>query len=268
MHNAALVDMALIDARFTAWRYDAVDVPPEELPAALSRLRLDGYLGLNLTVPHKVEAMPHIAKVDPSAKRLGAVNTLRASPGGWEGFNTDGYGLSHAIREELGLRYGAEPVILLGAGGAARAAAVQALDSGTSELWLGNRSRQRLQGLVETLAALDLADRVHPFSLDHPPPDLPSEGILVNATACGLKPGDPSPIDLETLSPRLAVYDMIYNPAETQLLHLARQRGMRTANGLGMLVWQGARALEIWTGAPVPVRAMRRAADAQLAAAT
>jgi shikimate dehydrogenase len=260
MHNAALAHMAEWDARFHAWRYHRFDVPPEDLPLALKRLHAAGFCGLNLTVPHKVLAFDRVEHCDPAARPIGAVNTLRRTATGWIGFNTDGYGLAMAVRESLGLDLRGRPVILLGAGGAGRGAAVECLQRGCAGLWIGNRGRERRDELLARLQPLAGAVPLHGFDPAAPPADLPAEALVINATSVGLRPEDPAPLDLGAVPAPAGVYDMIYNPPQTALLRAARGRGLPAANGLPMLVHQGVRALEIWSESTVPIEVMRSAA--------
>jgi shikimate dehydrogenase len=261
MHNAALRELTSADPRFADWKYVRFDVPPDQLLEALVALHRHGFKGLNLTVPHKVLAFDRIAAVDAAARPIGAVNTLRAMDDGWEGFNTDGYGLASGMREQLGVELSGAHVVLLGAGGAARGAAVECLQRGCASLWIANRTRANLDELLRVLAPVAGASPVHGFDPAHPPAELPNGAWIINATSAGLKLEDPTPIDLTRLPEPAGVYDMIYNPAETRLLRLARERGLPAANGLSMLIHQGARALEIWTGGKVPVNTMRAAAE-------
>ena len=265
MHNAALAVMARGDARFAEWRYDRFEVAPEDLPRALPLLHAKKFRGVNLTVPHKILAVSLVAAIDPAARLVGAVNTLRWREDGWEGFNTDGYGLAGGLREDLGVELKGADVILLGAGGAARGAAVECLQRGCASLWIANRTQANLEELLALLAPLAGGVVLRGFDpAKAAQAGLPASAVLVNATSAGLKAADPLPVDLAALPAPCAVYDMIYNPAETPLLAAARARGMPAANGLSMLVHQGARALEIWTGRPVPVDAMAKAARAAM----
>ncbi|AKC83643.1 shikimate dehydrogenase [Verrucomicrobia bacterium IMCC26134] len=265
MHNAALAWMALEDARFADWRYDRFEVLPEDLPRALALLHAKNFRGVNLTVPHKILAVSQVASIDPAARLVGAVNTLRWREDGWEGFNTDGYGLVGGLREDLGVSLTGANVILLGAGGAARGAAVECLQRGCASLWIANRTRSNLDELLALLAPLAGEAVLRGFDPSTAgAAGLPAGAVVVNATSAGLKATDPLPIDLGTLPSPCAVYDMIYNPAETALLVAARVRHVPAANGLSMLVYQGARALEIWTGRAVPVDAMAAAARAAM----
>ena len=266
MHNAALTAMARHDREFTAWRYFRFDVPPERLGEALERLHARGFFGLNLTVPHKVLAYALVRQVVPEAVPLGAVNTLRRTDDGWRGHNTDGYGLATALREELGASLRGAHVILLGAGGAARGAAVECLQQGCAALWIANRTKSRLDELLAALRPLARGVPVQGFAPDALPGELPAGALVINATSAGLKPADPAPIELRRLPRPSSVFDMIYNPARTPLLAQAEALGLPHANGLAMLVHQGARSLEIWTGAAVPAATMRAAAERALAA--
>ena len=265
MHNAALAEMAREDAVYSNWRYFRFDVPPEELPRALALLHEKKFRGVNLTVPHKVLAVPQVAEVDAAARPAGAVNTLRWRADGWEGFNTDGHGLESGLGEDLGASLAGAHVILLGAGGAARGAAVECLRRRCASLWIANRTRENLDALLALLAPLAHGVPVRGFDPARAAEaGLPAGALVINATSAGLKTTDPLPIELAAVPAPRAVYDMIYNPAETRLLAAARARGLPAANGLSMLVHQGARALEIWSGRAVPVAAMRDAARAAM----
>jgi shikimate dehydrogenase len=264
MHNAALAAMVRERPEFAAWRYYRFDVPPDDLPRALDLFGLRGFQGLNLTVPHKVAAFDSVAEIDPAARPIGAVNTLLRLPHGWRGYNTDGAGLAGGVGDDFGRELAGTHVILLGAGGAARAAAVECLQSRCASLWISNRTPARLEALLAALRPLANHVPVHGIDPESPPAGLPAGALVINATSAGLRPDDPPPIDLARLPRPAGVYDMIYNPPDTPLLRQASRLGVPCANGLSMLVHQGARSLEIWTGAKVPVAAMMSAARAAL----
>ena len=264
MHNAALEELARDDGRFRDWRYFKFNLAPADLPRALALFHEKGFLGLNLTVPHKVLALEHLVARDEIVLAAGAANTLRRTDAGWEGFNTDGYGLARGLREDLGVELRGAPVVLLGAGGAARGAAVESLRQKCGDLWIGNRTATNLTALLADLRRAWPQAQVQGFALAVPPADLPAESIVINATSLGLQPSARAPIDLRHLTRPACVYDMIYNPPTTALLRQAAQLGRPHANGLSMLVHQGARALELWTGATAPVEIMRGAARARL----
>jgi shikimate dehydrogenase len=277
MHHAALGRLAEVfpASNFSATRYLRIEVDPERLSEALILLHEKGFQGINLTIPHKVEALASVYSMEDDARRMGAVNTLRWLPAGFHGFNTDGYGIEAAIKDELGLDFVGKRIVLLGAGGAARATAVQCLKSGCRELWVGNRTATRLEALLETLERDRPAgeeSRVRGFlftDVAHTALDLASASdtaplIVINATAAGLAPGDEAPVPLACLGPVQAVYDMIYKPSVTPLMREAAALGIPAVNGLGMLVHQGARALELWTGETASAAVMRKAAEQAL----
>ncbi|MSU64672.1 MAG: shikimate dehydrogenase [Opitutus sp.] len=265
MQNAALAELARRDERFAGWRYFRFEIHPDDLPRALELLHTKKFLGINLTVPHKIIAFDRVAELDPAARPLGAVNTLRWTTRGWHGFNTDGYGLAMAARETLGRDLAGTPVLLLGAGGAARGAGVECLQRGCASLWIANRTRENLDHLLEVLAPVAGAIPVHGFAPNHPPADLPAGSLVINATSAGLHADDPLPIELGVLPRPAAVFDMIYNPPQTPLLRAAATLGLPHANGLTMLVHQGAKALEIWSGIAADQTAPTMAAAARAA---
>jgi shikimate dehydrogenase len=267
MHNAALAALARTDARFTDWKYFRFDIHPDDLPRALDLLHVKKFHGVNLTVPHKVIAFDRVAEVDPAARPVGAVNTLRRTGRGWHGFNTDGYGLATAVRETLGRELAGAHIILLGAGGAARGAAVECLQRHCASLWIANRTRANLDKLLATLSPI--ADGIPLYGST--PAGLPSQALakegalVINATSAGLRATDPAPIDLALLPRPAAVFDMIYNPPQTPLLRAAAALGLPHANGLAMLVHQGAKSLEIWSGIPAAQTAPMMLAAARAA---
>lgn len=265
MHNAALARMAASDPRFATWRYWKIEASAEELPATLDVLHRLGFAGINLTMPHKQIAVGLVCAIDPHAATMGAVNTLRHTPAGYEGFNSDGYGIIEALLESIGAEVAGADIVLLGAGGAARAAAVAFVERGCRSLWIGYRSRGPFDALLEILRPIAGAAIVRGFPLAEPSRDLPANAVVVNATPLGLKPGDPPPVDLTKFPGRPSVYDMNYTPPDTPLTIAAGALGLRSASGLSMLVHQGVTSLEIWTGARVPVDVMSAAASAALA---
>lgn len=261
MHNAAIAVLREQNSRFKDWAYYRFEITPEELPEALPIFHRKNFLGLNLTVPHKVIALDCIKGISADGERMGAVNTLIWDELGYDGFNTDGYGLEKGLKEDLGFSLSGSQVILIGAGGAARAAAVQCLLSGCELLYLGNRSIDRLESVLAVLADLPggVAQKVQTFELAGPPIDLPERGVVINATSLGLKAQDPAPMDTACLPPAWKVYDMIYNPPATTLLQQAAAEGRDCANGLSMLVHQGARSLELWSHETVDAHSMMSA---------
>lgn len=258
LHNAALRELSESDERFANWRYDKIEVSARQLADALPRLAELGYRGINLTIPHKVEVLPLLKSVDEEALAMGAVNTLVWDENGWLGRNTDGYGLEQGVHEDLGVRLEDSSILILGAGGAARAATAQCLLRGCETVWLGNRSLDRLAGVTEALGNVFESHRIRTFALSKLPSEIENleDLLVINATSLGLRENDPSPLALNGLSSKTKVYDMIYNPPETALMKEGLEAGMATGNGLSMLVHQAAKALEIWTGERVSSRVM------------
>jgi shikimate dehydrogenase len=232
------------------------------------------FIGLNLTVPHKLRAVEMVDVLDENARLLGAVNTIvfeaPVSDGNWiplglaspgpttevrsHGYNTDADALVTSLQEEFpSLELRGAAVLLLGAGGAARAAALRLAAEGVRRLSVFNRTAEKSAQLLAEIAsrfpAVGLRTKAD------------SADLVINATSLGLKADDPSPIsaaDLKSSGARIA-YDMIYRPAETAFLRAAKSAGCETANGLGMLLHQGAAALELWSRQPAPVEIMRAA---------
>ncbi|MDP2139074.1 MAG: shikimate dehydrogenase [Candidatus Didemnitutus sp.] len=264
MHNAALAMLARDEVRFGTWRYEKFSVAPGELAQVLPVLHAKGFVGLNLTVPHKEAVLDHVEAVDEFVRAAGAANTLVRTETGWRATNTDGGGLTDALKAEFNLSLAGRNVILLGAGGAARAAAAQCLRHAVASLWIYNRSRDRLALLLNQLRPHAGAVPLHGFTGGNFPDDLPTGALVINATTLGLKKGDPSPLDLRRVPLPGHVYDMIYNPPATPLLQQAAALAIPRANGLSMLVHQGARSLALWTGRPVPIATMHRAAGEML----
>ncbi|GAB6062800.1 shikimate dehydrogenase [Deferrisoma palaeochoriense] len=251
MHNAAFAALGL-DAVYLAF-----DVAPEGLEAALAGCLALGVAGLNVTVPHKEAALRLAAEADPTARLVGAANTLVAAEGGWRAFNTDVAGFARALAEDLGYDPQGRRAWIWGAGGAAKAAVVALASGGAQEIFVMNRNAIRAEGLARALAP-----RISPCRLEavEITAFAPGPGdLLVGATPAGLDDGARWPWDLGSL-PELAVYDMAYRRGlETALVDQARVAGHRAASGRSMLLYQGAEALRLWTGREAPVAVMARA---------
>ncbi len=266
LHKAALDELCTRFPSFSNWVYHKVEVESKNLGPALECLRECGYRGLNLTIPHKVDVFSLLDTINDEARSIGAVNTLMHNGQEWQGFNSDGYGLENALAGELAVSLESTPVLILGAGGAARAAAAQALSRGCPKIWIGNRSATRLGELVDNLnKSFDVKDVVA-FDINKIDSEIYDHEkiVIINATSLGLNKGDPSPLSLDSFPDSTRVYDMIYNPVETPLLREAKARGMAYENGLSMLVHQAVRSLEIWTGQKISVTAMYSGAHAAM----
>lgn len=260
IHNAALAALVPEDAKFAQWRHNKFDVAPAALERALATFHAKGFVGLNLTAPHKEPVLEFVEGADAFTRAARAANSLVRTETGWRGCNTDGGGLADALESELQVTLAGRDVILLGAGGAARAAAVQCLRDKAASLWIGNRGRERLDALLDHLTPLAGEVALHGFTLEQLPPELPAGALVINATTLGLQRDDLAPLDLRQLNSPAQVFDMTYNPPVTALLRQAAALGIPHAHGLAMLVHQGARSFALWTGRPAPLAAMRAAA--------
>jgi shikimate dehydrogenase len=268
MQNAALAALGL------NWRYLAFEIHPDNLRAAFEGAKRMNFIGLNLTVPLKLLSVDLVDVLDESARTWGAVNTVRFEAkdghGVWrpagefaepprevrsQGFNTDAEAIARSMREDLGVDLKGAKVLLLGAGGAGRTAALKLAADKVAGLFLVNRTLSKAEALATEITARHPEIKV---TVGYP---AGAVDAVLNATSLGLKADDPLPFDSGHFSLRQAgaVYDMVYRPAETELLKQARAAGCRVANGLGMLLYQGARALELWTGKPAPIQIMRQA---------
>ena len=247
MHNAAFKTLGM------AWEYDKYAIPPDIIEQSLGEFRDAGFVGLNVTVPHKQAVMPFV-RPDEIARAVGAVNTIMFPNG--KATNTDVVGLiddlaANGIKPGAGTR-----VVVLGAGGAARAAVYGLAEAG-AHITIINRTPQKARELIDSLRVQALVGDASSVS---------DAELIVNCTSAGMSPKiDESPLpDDAPLQKGVAVYDMVYRPAQTKLMRQVEAAGGRALGGLGMLARQGAAAFKLWTGVEPPVDAMLAAAQAEL----
>ncbi len=243
------------------WVYLAFKVHPDDLGEAIGGIVTLGFRGINLTIPHKRAVIEYLDELSPEAEIIGAVNTVDVREERLKGHNTDGSGFVRSIREESGVELEGKTIFLMGAGGSGRAVASQAALEGAARVSICDCDEARAQSLVSAIDA-GIRPGVGKFiAFDNLAirEALQDSEMFVDATPLGMKPGDPLSINADWLRPETFVYDLVYNPPETALLRAAKQRGCRTQNGLGMLLYQGCIAFEIWTGVPAPVGEMRNA---------
>ncbi|WP_293867495.1 shikimate dehydrogenase [uncultured Alsobacter sp.] len=225
--------------------YVPLAIQPDGLLAALRALPALGFAGCNITVPHKIAAMEAMATIDPMAVRIGAINCVTVQKdGSLHGTNNDGFGYLESVRERFAdWRADAGPIVVLGAGGGARAVVAALADAGAPEIRLINRSRDKAEGIARDYGAPvvvhDWAQRAE--ALD-------GAAMLVNTTSLGMHGQPPLEIALDRLPTQAVVSDIVYIPKETDLLAAARKRGNRTVNGLGMLLNQARPAFQSWFG--------------------
>lgn len=235
--------------------YLPLAVAPENLERALRALPVLGFRGVNLTVPHKEQALAFMDELDPVARRIGAVNTVVvAADGRLAGSNTDPYGFIENLREQVpGFTGSRGPALVLGAGGAARAVVVALLDAGVPEVMVANRNLAR----AEELAAA-IGGPISPKSWDERNALVAEAALVVNTTVLGMTGQPPLDIDLARAGPKTIVYDIVYSPLETPLLRAARARGLVAVDGLGMLIHQARPGFAAWFGkTPRPSDALR-----------
>ncbi len=247
MHNPALAAAGIAAA------YTRLHILPGEIAECLRLLPEAGFIGINCTIPHKATVLAAVDAPDETARRAGGVNTVIVQPDGTTaGTSTDGGGFSRAVRESFGASLKDLRILVLGAGGGAgRAVAMQCAAEGCATLTLANRTAEKLSPLAAEIAAFYPAEKISLTT------DLAAVDLIVNCTAVGMKLDDLSPIPAEQLSARHLVYDTIYVGHRTPLLRAADAAGARGANGLAMLLHQGALAFEQWFARPAPIEVMR-----------
>lgn len=262
MQNAAL-KYCQIDLQYVRFQ-----ISPDDLGKALKQVRDRDFVGVNLTVPHKIKALPLLDDVDPDTKRIGAVNTIKMEEGNLVGFNTDGRGFSRAIREEFSVDLRDLRVLVLGAGGAARAIALQCAKEGCERLVIANRTFEKAKELADDLRnfftdprVLGPVARLQAIAWDESAFrfQIANVDLIVNATPLGLHRSDAAPIPARLLAPHLMILDTIYAEERTPFVSAAIGAGARGANGLSMLLHQGALAFELWFERAAPIDVMRTA---------
>ncbi len=255
MHNPAL------RAAGIEGEYVRVHLRPNELVAGVAALRAAEFLGFNVTIPHKSALFALVEEKSETASRIGAVNTVAICGETLVGHNTDAPGLQRAVREAFSADLADLRIFIVGAGGGAgRAAAVQCALDGCQRLVLANRTVEKARELAAELAdALPGPDRIVAIPWDESAMEheLDRIDLILNATSLGMKSDDDAVVPRRLLRPQHLVYDMVYAPPQTRLMAEVGEAGGRAANGLGMLLWQGALAFEFWFDRPAPVEAMR-----------
>lgn len=262
MQNAALAALGL------DWVYVPFHVKPAELPTAVRAIVSLGLVGVNVTVPHKVAVMDLLDEVDEEARLIGAVNTIVNRDGRLVGYNTDGLGFLQSLEEQAGRDPRGAEILVLGAGGAAQAIACSMAMRGAARVTIANRSLAKAQALAERIRPYAPAEWTS-LSTDDPAflKALRRAEIIVHTTTVGMHPHDDQPpiVPAELLEPSALVCDIVYRPRETTLIQAARARGCPVLTGEGMLAYQGAVALRLWTEMEPPATVMLATLTAQLA---
>ncbi|MFO8110094.1 MAG: shikimate dehydrogenase [Thermoplasmata archaeon] len=251
MHNAALKEMNLEDE----FVYEKIRVEIGELESFLQDLKQGDYYGANVTIPHKVEVIKYMDRLTEASEKIGAVNTIYKEDGMLVGDNTDSIGFIRSLVDE-DIDVDGRSVMVIGAGGAARAVVYALSKEGADRIVIANRTKENAVKLIKEFA--DSKTCIHAVSLDEIEGEI---DILVNTTPLGMagKFENKSPISVDRIPPNKTAVDIVYNPPKTKFLEGAEERGCETVSGIGMLVHQGAAALERWTGKEVPVDVMKQA---------
>ncbi|MRN52248.1 shikimate dehydrogenase [Paenibacillus monticola] len=250
MHGAALRAMGIAGA------YVPLHVAPEKLEEAIQAIRTLGFRGVNVTIPHKVAVMAHLDHLDETAVAIGAVNTIVNNNGVLTGYNTDGIGYVRSLKTEVISELNGAKIMVIGAGGAARGIVSALLQEHPSSIIIANRTAATASDLAKAYSS---QGELTGISMGEVAGMMDDVDVLINTTSVGMFPQmDETPLDSALLHEGMVVSDLIYNPLRTRLLLEALECGCRIHGGLGMFVYQGAYALEYWTGQPAPTDIMRK----------
>ena len=252
MHNAILQTLAPKHPQLKEVKYLRLHIKPEELAQTLAVLRTKNFIGLNLTVPHKIAALDLVKSLSAEAQKAESVNTLVPTQDGWAGHTTDGQGFIEALTEYSGSGVTQKDIIILGAGGAARAIIAACLQANCRSLMIANRDITKAKKLVEVFND----SRVSAVGLKEIN-NIKAGAVIVNCTTLGLKPDDELPLAESLLKSASFIFDTTYGSHETILIKTAKKIGVKCCDGRSMLRWQGALAFKLWTGIIPPHEPMR-----------
>ena len=252
MHNKAFATLGL------NYFYFPIEVQPEDLRDVVTGISKMNFAGYNVTIPHKIQIMQHLDHVHELARVIGAVNVVTLKDGIATGYNTDGEGFLRSLESEAGISVAGKRFFIIGAGGAARAIAMTMAFKGAGKVFICNRTAQKADALVQGLNAA-VRPCAEAIAMDAAPiaAALRNTDVLINTTSVGMHPKeDALPIPADLVPQGMIVSDIVYNPVKTRLLRVAASKGCKPVTGLGMLVYQGAEAFRLWTGAEPPVAEM------------
>ncbi len=250
--------------------YAAFHITTETLPDFIRGVRAMNIRGVNVTIPHKLNVMELLDRIDQGAAAIGAVNTIVNDNGILTGYNTDGIGYVRSLKEETFADLAGKTITVIGAGGACRGIVYTLLQEKPKKLTIVNRTAEKAEELAQSLSFYcPVGTELDASSTEELATLCTDADIVINTTSVGMHPHTGiSPLDSLWLNPQATVSDLIYNPLQTELLRLAELRGCKTHNGLGMFIYQGAYAFEYWTGKSAPVQAMRETVMLSLSAQT
>ncbi len=252
MHNAAFSKLKIKAL------YIPLSVEPKRLKETIKILKGAGIGGFNITTPFKSTCMRYLDRVDKLASMIGAVNTVVAKGRRLIGYNTDATGFLRSLREDLRLAPKNKSTLLIGAGGAAKAVAFALAKEGAKEIFITDIVESKATSLARNIRKHFPKCKTKPITIYDIRYTIYEINLLVNATPLGMKKSDPLPINPKLLHNRLSIYDVVYNPSPTKLVKVAKKRKIKAVNGLGMLLYQGAEAFQLWTGRRAPVEVMRK----------
>jgi len=258
---------AIQNAAFDALGINSVYVPffvrsrhKGDIKAAVEAIRAFNMAGVNITIPYKERVIDYLDDLDRLARFIGAVNTVVHKKGKLKGYNTDASGFIRSLKEETGFVPSGKRVVILGAGGAARAILCAVMSAKPASIALANRTPKRAKALVEKFGGSVKGVELVASSMAAVPEHMESADILINATSMGMSGSPALDLPVDRLPGHAVVSDIVYRPLETRLIKAAGKAGLKTHKGLGMLIHQGALAFELWTGKKAPVREMKKAA--------
>ena len=257
MHNAAFKKIGM-DACYVPF-----PVSPDLLGAAIKAVVPLGLCGLNITVPHKEKVVPFLDQLSEEARYIQAVNTIQVENGRLIGHNTDGRGFLRSLKENAGFNPRKKKFLFIGSGGAARAVAFSLAIAGAGSIAFRDLDREKADALARDIRS-KTGTEVISIGQDALPAYAASADCLINATPLGMRKTDPLPIAKEHLKKNHLVCDLVYNPSDTMLLKAAKSRGAQRLPGIGMLLYQGVIAFEIWTGKKAPIPTMQSALSRQI----
>jgi len=260
MHNAAFKQLG-INAEYVLF-----PVQPEKFKEGFANIIARGASGLNVTIPYKERMMEYLDKISESAKLIGAVNTVVVKNGKLFGENTDGKGFVKSFKLVTGKTPKGKNIFMFGAGGAAKSVGFEMAFSGARSLVIYDIFEDKAKALACRIAknTSSFVKAVSSKDKEAMAEEILKADVLINASPCGMKKDDPKLLDKKLLHKGLVVCDVIYNPPETPLLKDAKRMGLKTMNGLGMLLYQGAAAFKFWTARQAPVGVMKKALEAQI----
>lgn len=242
--------------------YQAFDVEPDKLKTAVDGIKALGISGFNITIPHKVDIMEQLDHIDDEAKEIGAVNTVVNDKGKLIGYNTDGRGFVTSLKQAAGEDLSKQSILIVGAGGAARAIFISLVNMGNTKVDIANRTLEKAEQLIQATTKVTKSKAITIIEAEK---CLDQYDIIINTTSVGMSPNiDQIPISLELLKPGTVLADIIYNPLETKWLRIGKEKGAITQNGVGMFVGQGALAFEKWTGQTPDLKRMEQVVIQQL----